>query len=186
MIAGTRRHELEHALASVLSHAHNRVEILEYAYHDPADFSRDMSMTVRYRVPRFARPVAGGLEFSSPLMGVVLNDGNLFRAGTANWSEKRETDVFLYYTQLLEGKEDIRLPRGYRAADLPSSNEIDETYAYFKGESRTNGRNLAITSRAEIRRRQIPPDGYGGFKRAMDEAKAWGAKVYRVEKGGRS
>lgn len=186
MVAGTRRHELEHMLAGLLSHAHPRVEIVEYAHHDPADFSRDMSMTVRYRVPGFARPVAGGLEFSSPLMGVVLNDGNLFRAGAGSWSGERKTDVFLYYTQLLEGEEKIRLPDGWRAVDPPSSKEIDDTYAYFKGESRANGRTLSISHRAEIRRRQIPPEGYDGFKRAIDEAKEWGAALYRVEKGGRS
>ena len=118
-------------------------------------------------------------------MQVVLNNGRLFRAGTTNWTDKRETDVFLYYTQLIEGAESIRLPGGYKLVGPASSDEVDETYAYFKGESRMKDRNLEITQRAEIRRRQIPPDGYGGFKRAIDEAKEWGEKSFRVEKGGK-
>jgi hypothetical protein len=48
-----------------------------------------------------------------------------------------------------------------------------------------DGRTLKISQHAEIRRRQIPPDGYGGFKKAVDEAKEWGGRVYRVEKGGK-
>ncbi len=48
------------------------------------------------------------------------------------------------------------------------------------------GSTLTIDQRAEIRRRQIPPDGYGGFKRAIDEAKEWGNTTYRIEKGGKS
>jgi len=37
---------------------------------------------------------------------------------------------------------------------------------------------------AEVRRRQIPPDGYGGFRTAVVEAQEWAETVYRAEKGG--
>ena len=36
-----------------------------------------------------------------------------------------------------------------------------------------DGRRLRLTARSEVRRRQIPPDGYPGFKQAMDAAAAW-------------
>jgi len=185
MMSGTRRQELGLAFARLLSPIGDRVERIEFDSLDPADFSRDMWVTFTYRVPRFARPVSGGFEFRSPMMSVVLNDASLFRAARTAWGGDRKTDVFLYYTQLVDGKESIRLPAGYRAADPPSSEEIDETYAYFKGTSRMEGRSLAVTQRAEIRRRQIPPDGYAGFKRALDEAKKWGDTTYRIEKGGK-
>jgi transglutaminase-like putative cysteine protease len=186
LISGSRRQELDRTFARILSPISNRVERIRFEYHRPDDFSRDMWITVHYRVPRFARRVAGGFEFNSPMMQVVLNDGYLFRAGDFKWPEKRETDVFLYYTQLIEGTENIRLPGGYKAVDPPSSQEVDETYAYFEGTSRMKGRDLTITQHAEIRRRQIPPDGYGGFKRAMDEARKWGDTTFRIEKGGDS
>ncbi|UCH82674.1 MAG: DUF3857 domain-containing protein [Candidatus Latescibacterota bacterium] len=186
LVSGSRRHDLVNTFARILSPASNRVEAIEYDYHKTDDFSEDMWIVIRYRIPHFAKPVAGGFEFSSPMMNVVLNDGSLFRAGATNWGENRDTDVFLYYTQLIDGTEKIRLPRGFKAVDPPSSDEIDETYAYFKGTSAMEGRSLTIKQRAEIRRRQIPPDGYGGFKRAIDEAKEWGQTSYRIEKGGRS
>ena len=61
---------------------------------------------------------------------------------------------------------------------------MDETYAYFKGESEMKGRNLVVTQLAKIRRRQIPPDGYGGFRTAIEEAQEWAGTTYRAEKGG--
>jgi hypothetical protein len=161
------------------------VEQVRFKYHPPGDFSRDMWITFSYRIPRFAFPVDGGFEFTSPMMQVVLNNGRLFRAGATQWGESRETDIFLYYTQLIDGTETIQLPGGYKIVDAPSSDEINETYAYFKGTSGMKGRDLTITQRAEVRRRQIPPDGYGGFKRAIDEAKEWGERSFRVEKGGK-
>jgi hypothetical protein len=185
MISGARRQEIPLAVARLLSPIGDRVENIGFDFLDPADFSRDMWVTITYRVPRFARPVSGGFEFASPMMSVVLNDANLFRAARTSWTDDRTTDVFFYYTQLIDGKEDIRLPAGYRAVDPPSSDLVDETYAYFKGTSRMDGGALSITQRAEIRRRQIPPDGYAGLKRAVDEAKKWGDAAYRIEKGGK-
>jgi len=185
IITYSRLQDMKSTFARLLAPVSNRVEGIEFQYHRPDDFSRDMWITFRYRIPRFAFPIAGGFEFTSPMMQVVLNNGRLFRAATAEWGDKRETDIFLYYTQLIEGNETIRLPGGYKLVDPPSSDEVDETYAYFKGESGMKGRDLTITQRAEIRRRQIPPDGYGGFKRAIDEAKEWGEQSFRVEKGGK-
>jgi transglutaminase-like putative cysteine protease len=185
IITYSRLQDMRLTFARLLSPVSNRVEGIEYEYHTPNDFSRDMWITFRYRIPRFAFSIDNGFEFRSPMMQVVLNNGRLFRAATTDWGEKRETDIFLYYTQLIEGTETIQLPGGYKLVDPVSSDEIDETYAYFKGDSRMKGSTLTITQRAEIRRRQIPPDGYGGFKRAIDEAKEWGEKSFRVEKGGK-
>ena len=95
--------------------------------------------------------------------------------------EKRETDVFLYYTQLLDVVETIRVPAGFTAGDLPESEEVDETYGYWKGSTEMKDGDLIIRSRAEVRRRQIPPDGYGGFAKAMGEARKWGEALYRLE-----
>jgi hypothetical protein len=184
MVSGTRKQEMADAFARLLSPISNRVEGIRYDYQRPDDFGDDMWIKIHYRIPRFARPVAGGYEFNSPMMQVVLGDGNLFRAGHTNWPDKRKTDVFLYYTQLIDGTEKIRLPRGFKAVDTPSTEEIDETFASFNGSSEMKGRDLTITQRAEIRRRQIPPEGYAGFKRAIDEAKGWGNTTFRITKGG--
>jgi hypothetical protein len=185
IITYSRLKDMTRTFARLLSPANNRVEQIKYKHHPPGDFSRDMWVTFSYRIPRFALLINGGFEFTSPMMQVVLNNGRLFRAGTTEWSDKRETDVFLYYTQLIDGTETIRLPGGFKAVDPPFSDEIDETYAYFKGMSSMKGRDLTITQRVEVRRRQVPPDGYDGFKRAIDEAKEWGERSFRVEKGGK-
>jgi hypothetical protein len=185
IITYSRLQDMTSTFARLMAPVSNRIEGIEYEYHTPDDFSRDMWIRFRYRIPRFAFPIDNGFEFRSPMMQVVLNNGRLFRAATANWGEKRETDVFLYYTQLIDGTENIKLPGGYKLTGPVSSDEIDETYAYFKGDSRMKGSTLTITQRAEIRRRQIPPEGYGGFKRAIDEAKEWCERSFRVEKGGK-
>jgi hypothetical protein len=176
--------DLEYAMSGLLSPLSSGVEIARFEHPRPDDFSQKMWIEIDYRIPGFALPVGEALEFRSPMMTVTLASGWLFRAGAVHWDDERETDLFLWFTQLVDGEEEIRLPGGYEIKEPPESEEVDEAYAYFKGGSEIDGRNLVITQRAEVRRRQIPPDGYGGFKTAMEEAQAFGDEVYRAAKGG--
>ena len=183
-MANGRRDELAAAFARALAVISPRVQDVRVTHRRTDDFGGDMRITVAYRIPGYALPVDGGLEFRSPLMQLTLHDGTLFRAGATTWEDERSTDILLYFTQLLDGQETIRLPRGWRAADAEQPDAVDETYAAFTGASRHDGSELVITQRFESRRRQIPPDGYPGFRKAVDAARAWGDHTFRVEKGG--
>jgi hypothetical protein len=141
-----------------------------------------MWIEIGYRAAGFALPVEGGLEFTSPAMALLVEDGSLFRAGGRRWPEERETDLLLWATQLVDAVETIRLPEGFAVSELPEAREKDETYAFFRGEAEAGGRNLTIRSRAEIRRRQIPPEGYGGFVAALAEARQWSETIFRAER----
>ncbi len=184
LVSGGRILDVEDDIARLLSNIGNRVEISRLEYVDVDDFSENAWIEVDYEILGFALPVGEGLEFASPMMSVTMGNGWLFRAGAYDWADEREGDLFLWFTQLIDGRETIRLPRGYEVVDPPASDEVDETYASFKGESEMDGRDLVITQYAEVRRRLIPPDGYAGFKTALDEAHDWAEHVYRAEKGG--
>ena len=184
MIVYTRKSDLGGMFASLLSAVGRDVEDVDFAYREPDDFSGDMWIEFGYTIPRFALSVSGGLEFNSPAAALILGNSSLFRASATDWKEERRTDVFLYYTQSIDAEEKIRLPRGYVSVDTPSSDTVDETYAFFRAESSSGGSTLSITQNAEIRRRQIPPEGYEGFRRAISEAKEWRGTIFRVEKGG--
>lgn len=184
MVLWNRIADVPDDMAQNLATLSDRVEITNLSHVRVDDFSENAWIEVSYRIPEYALPVGEGLEFRSPVMTLILNNGWLCRACIYDWSDEREEDLFLWFTQLIEGTETIRLPPGYAPVDTPESEEVDETYAYFKGTSEARGRDLVVNQRTEVRRRQIPPRGYAGFKRAIDEAKSWGDTVYRVEKGG--
>ncbi len=179
-----RTAELDHRLASKLADISNRVELLSYKHGDVHDFNKSMWWEISYRIPEYAMSVDGGLEFASPVMQFTKDDRTFFRPATYDWDDDRHDDLFFYSTQLLDCTETIRLPNGYSIADPVQSKEIDETYASFKGTSVTKGNKLTVTQRAAIKRRQIPPDGYDGFRKAIDEFKEYAGTVFRAEKGG--
>jgi hypothetical protein len=180
MVTGVRRRELDARAAELLAAASPRVEDVRVTHRVPDDFGGDMWVRIEYSIPQFARPVAGGLEFRSPMMTVLLSDGNLFGTGGQRWSEERDTDLMLWYTQLVDATETIKVPGGLKLMGEPAIDEVDETYAAFAGSATQKGSTLTVTQRAEVRRRQIPPDGYPGFVKAMAAAREWGDQVFRV------
>jgi transglutaminase-like putative cysteine protease len=185
MVSGTRKQDLAGRVARLLSAIGPGVQKVEVEHHRPDDFGGDMWVEFSYRLTGFARPVAGGLEFVSPAMAMAVSDGSLFRGGSSAWPEQRETDLFLYFTQLVDLRETIELPGGMKLAATEAPDPVDETYAAFSAELAQKGRDLKITSRAEVRRRQIPPDGYAGFRAAMTAARDWAGQTIRVAKEGK-
>jgi len=180
-----RLDDLRDRWARMLSAVGPRVEGVVVKHHPTDDFSRDMWITVDYRVPGFAMTADGGLEFRPPLMEMLMHDGSLFRAGATNWTDDRTNDVLLYFTQLLDVTETVKLPKGYEVNEPPAVDGVDETYAAFSAAAAQKGRTLTLTARHETRRRQIPPDGYPGLKASVDAAGDWAAALIRAEKGGR-
>jgi Domain of Unknown Function with PDB structure (DUF3857)/Transglutaminase-like superfamily len=176
--------EIENSLSELLRHAGEQVEIISYEHGDISDFDKMMWWKIKYRIPDFAFMLDDAIEFRSPMMMITSNNRLLFRMAGYDWPEERKEDFFAYTTQLLDASETIKLPKGYKVADAKNSEVVDETYGYFKGTSDMKGSDLTVTQWGEIRRRQIPPDGYAGFRKAAVEAKEYAETVFRATKGG--
>ena len=185
LVNGARRRELTEQVARLLGSISHRVENVAVTHRPVADFSGDMWLEITYRIPRFVTEAGGAWEFTSPLLRLVTASGNLFNAGSREWPAERTTDLLLWYTQLLDAEETVQLPRGWRLADEPGLEPVEATYAACSGEVRQDGRKLTVSGRAEVRRRQIPPDGYPGFKKAMDALISWRDQTLRFTREGK-
>ena len=177
-----RLSDLDNYLAGRLHYISDRVEIIKYEHGDLLDFHKSMWWTISYRIPEYALLVDDGYEFKSPMM--QLTNNILLWQASAKWPDESPDDIFFYTTMLIDGHETIKLPKGFKVADPKKSKEFDETYAYYKGESEMSKKGLNIDLKAEIKRRQIPPEGYAGFKKAMEEADEYAETIFRAEKGG--
>ena len=172
-------------ISSVLSVIGDGLENVKVRAHDALDFRETMSMTVSFEIPEYAIPLKGGLEFQSPMMKLTMNNRYLLRPGGHVWDDNRENDLFLYYTQKLFGKEEIKLPKKYQMSDAHENKVVDETYAAFSGHVEQEGRKLTIIQDVEIRRRQIPPSGYNGFRDAINGAAKFSETVFEVKREGK-
>ncbi|MCP4574053.1 MAG: DUF3857 domain-containing protein [bacterium] len=184
IVNGQRMKELNARCARILSNVSPRVEAVEATHRATDDFSGNMWLEISYRIPRFVTEMDGALEFTSPLMGLILADGSLFGSARTEWDEERTTDLLVWYTQQVDAQETIRLPKGWKLNEPPEMDAVDETYASFSGAAELDGRKLKVTQLSEVRRRQIPPDGYEGFRKAMTAAKDWADETIRLTKEG--
>lgn len=186
MVSMSRKEDIENDIAYYWSELGSGVEIVSLDHIVVDDFSEDAWIELTYRVPGYALVVDDGLEFESPLMVLATENGWICRSCVYDWGDERESDVFLWFTQLIDAEETIRVPSGYGFEEIETPDEIDETYAYFKGGAEADGRTLTVSERFEARRRMVPPDGYEGFKAAVETMMEWAGTVYRAEKGGAS
>jgi hypothetical protein len=180
IVTRTPRQRIEERFAGMLAAFWPGVEGLEVSHRVADDFSGGMWIDVGYRAPRFAMRVEEGLEFRSPLMKLLVHEDAFVRGGAEGWPEERESDLLLWFTQRVEAEERLKLPRGYDSNRLPADSGVDRTYAAFHGSAAVDERTLVVRALLEVRRRQIPPDGYGGFREAIEAAREWAAEPYRV------
>jgi len=183
LVGWRRRADVYRDIAQLLEPIGPAVERFEFDHPERDDFTQDMWLEVDYRVRDAALRVGEGLEFRSPASAVVLGNGWLFTAGVRDWPESRENDLFFWFTQLVEVRERLTLPRGYALSRSPDHEPVDETYASFEGSNEQDGRTLEVTWSSEVRRRQIPPEGYAGFRSAIQAVREWSDGTYRIEEG---
>ncbi len=175
--------EIEDVFAGILANVGEAVEITRLQHRGLMDFTGDMWMEIDYTMPDFAMTIDNGLEFKALISNSIKDHAYLFRAGAVDWDCERENDVFLYYTQRIDITENIKLPRGYKLVETPEIDAVDEMYAAFTGSVKP-GKTITISTLTDVRRRQIPPCGYAGFKKALDQLDEWSGTSYRITKGG--
>ncbi len=182
---GVRRAELVNSIAQMLATAGARVQDVVVTHRAVDDFSGDMWLQATYRIPRFTAPVDDRWSFTSPLLGWLHAPGSLFGAGSQEWKKDRETDVMLWNTQLVDAQEVLTLPRGWKLQEPPKPESVTETYASFAGTVAQKVRALTVTARATVDRRQVPPDGYAGFRKAVHASRDWSKQAFTFVREGK-
>jgi len=171
-------------ISEILGEMSERVVVQRVTHRRPDDFTGDMWIQIEYEMPQYAMPVGDGFEFKPPMVGAVKDHPYIFRSGSIDLPEERETDIFLYYTQRLDITERIQLPRGYDLAHPPAFEAMEKTYAAFEGVMEQKGRTLYLHTVTDIRRRQVPPSGYSDLREAIDALDEYAGTTIRISKGG--
>jgi len=96
--------------------------------------------------------------------------------------EERNADVFLYLTQAITIEEEIVVPGGFMLSGDAKESKSEDDFAYFDSKVVLSKRKLSIDQHLELRRRQIPPEKYSGFREVIVAAQESADKVYRLER----
>jgi transglutaminase-like putative cysteine protease len=186
LVAGAPVGRLDEQVLKLLDPMPGTVTQLRVRHRQPDDFTGEMWIELAYTAQDAALPVVDGLELAPPALAALVESGNLFRAAATKWPapDERQTDVMLWYTMLADVNERIELPRGWRLVDAPAPEPVDAPYASFAADAVQDDGALVLETKASVRRRQIPPDGYAGLREAMEAVRTWAGTGVRVGAGG--
>lgn len=182
MVSSRSKASLESYLCSLFDKVNQAVIIKKYDHGNVNDFQNTMWWEIEYVLPEYAFDVDNGLEFKSPMLNLALTNGHFFRLANYELPKERDADMFLYFTQAITIEEEISLPGKYKLSGETIDSKIEDTYAYFDGTVSLSRRKLSIIQRLELRRRQIPPDNYSGFRDVIVKAQENADAVYRLER----
>jgi len=182
MASGSPKTGLETYLCSLFDKVNQSVNILKFRYGDVHDFLNTMWWEIEYEIPGYAFEVGDGLEFKSPMLNLAMNNGTFFRLANYEMPEERNADVFLYLTQAITIEEEIVVPGGFMLSGDAKESKSEDDFAYFDSKVVLSKRKLSIDQHLELRRRQIPPEKYSGFREVIVAAQESADKVYRLER----
>jgi hypothetical protein len=148
----------------------DRVELVDFTLSDHRDFTRDATMELTYRVPRFAEFWEEDLVFRSPALLLVAENSRLVRLLGMPDDQEREYPVFMWAPQKVEIEESLRLPREYKVEE-PEAWEMVESLASASLTWKPEKHMLGLNGEVSLERRLVPLEDYPGVRDVAEEFK---------------
>ncbi len=144
-----------------------RAELVDFAFSDHRDFTRDTSLRLRYRLPGWAENLGDSLALRSPGLALLAGNGGLWRLAGLPAGEERQHPYFIWAGQRVELSETLELPRGNEWAK-PAAIDLKETQASFHCEWTPQRGKLGLKAVLQVDRRLIPAAGWPGLRAVAD------------------
>lgn len=148
-----------------------RAELVDFAFSDHRDFTRDTTLRLRYRLPGWAEDLGDSLALRSPGLALLAANGTLWRLASLPPGKEREHPIFYWAAQRVELSETLELPRGNTWAAPPAIDE-KEAQASFRCDWKAERGKLGLTAALQVDRRLIQPEDFPGLRTVADAIKA--------------
>jgi len=162
--------DVERYIEGWLGHLSDRAELVSYTLSDHRDFTRNTTLRVEYRVPRFVEVFDGEMVFQSPGLLLVADNGSILRLAGLPDTEERKHPAFMWAPQRVTLDETISLPRDFEV-ESPEDWSKEESLASASLTWEATGRRLSLDAEASLGRRLIPLDDFAGVRDVASELK---------------
>jgi hypothetical protein len=144
-----------------------RAELVDFAFSDHRDFTRDTTLRLRYRLPGWAEDLGDSLALRSPALGLLAVNGTLWRLATLPPGKEREHPIFFWAGHRVELAETLELPRGNNWA-TPAAIDVKETQAAFRCDWKPQRGKLGLTAVLQVDRRLVEAADFPGLRTVAD------------------
>jgi hypothetical protein len=170
-VAERFKRDVRAGVERLLAEISSRIELDDYHFGDPEDFSRDMTLELSFRIPDFAQSAEEDLVFHSPALSLVADHAGLSRLAAAPEGEEREHDLFLWAGQRVEIEESLRHTSGY-SPEAPDDVNTEAPHGKAELSWTTRGRTLRLEAAFEVDRRLIPAEDVPALRAVSDSVRA--------------
>jgi hypothetical protein len=167
--------DVERYIEGWLGHLSDRAELVSYTLSDHRDFTRNTTLRVEYRVPRFVEVFDGEMVFQSPGLLLVADNGSILRLAGLPDTEERKHPAFMWAPQRVTLDETISLPRDFEV-ESPEDWSKEESLASASLTWEATGRRLSLDAEASLGRRLIPIDDFAGELKEEAKNKLFAAR----------
>lgn len=145
------------------------------------DFSEPVVVTVRWRAPGAAVLHGDGGWFLPPAAQFMKNARREIRAVGVADTESRNHPLLVWYPVRVEGRETIRLPKGYRLASELEGVDVGGDVASFRMTGSEKKNTVEIAETLVVSRRTLQPDEYGELRESVEALREFAST--RIEIG---
>lgn len=162
---------LERQLLSVSPKA--KLLKVDYGANPKAYQAAPIKMTFTYEIPDYALPGENEMALKPLTMNNLYNQVKTYlRINTDR--EERQHGFKDGCSRLVELKETITLPKGYRLANAPREDKRESDAADFEGSLSQKGNVVQITQKLALKKRVYEAADWAGFRDAVNTHKSFG------------
>jgi len=183
VLRGNYRNHWHSFFEQMMYHISTRSEIISLSYQDPYDLSEPMKITLEYRIPEYGLVTGNEIHFTPvvatyPFYHPTINH-HLFMDLSL---EARQYGFRTTCSRLVKFEEEIKLPRGYDAINLPEYEEIDGSGATFQASYVEKWNTLHFNETLVLKKRRYIPADWDTFRDAVKASKAVRDDVIVIKK----
>jgi transglutaminase-like putative cysteine protease len=146
----------------------SRAQLISVLYNDPYDLSDPMTITLQYRIPRYAIPVKDRLVFVPVVARHPFADrGTNYYLHQNIDLEERSFDFQTRCSKLIDFEETVTLPKGYVVSHQPEFTPVSGEAADFEAQYSVKGRKLMFRERFVMKKRIYPAGQWSNFRMAV-------------------
>jgi len=149
-----------------------RAKIISLKYSDPYDISKPMKITIQYQINKYATVLKDEIIFTPLVARHIFSDRGTNPYLYMNLDLKKRKYAFrTRCSKLINFKEKISLPKGYKVANPPKFKSITGDAADFSAQYKVTKNHIELNETLRMKKRIYAAEDWKNFRKAVKAVK---------------
>ena len=181
----TPRYDIDAMYQRILYSISDNIELIDFKHTDYMDFSKNMEITLNYKVKDYGLSNENHIFFVPPISKFPINNWQFTSHFWSANAKEINYGLALWFTEDMILEETIKYPKKYKITYKPEDKEIDSEAATFNYKISEKRNSIYLKERYICKKRTMPAKLYKDFKEVVDAFKDYAKKevVIKINSG---